>query len=431
MKTEFLFWSGLDTIGGNIIEIRYGNDRVIFDFGRQFNPEDVLLHNAKGREKTRVSDMLRLKMIPAIDGIYNQESLRGIELISAEASDLNTGIFISHLHLDHMGAIDTVSSQIPVYMSEESKKLYAELIKIEEPPFKPLNEIKSFTFEEPVWIGAIKVIGYQIDHDVFGASSIVVKTPDASFCYSGDIRMHGQNPELNHQWMQKMQALNVDYLLMEGTTFQPPHPEFVFKKQVSEQEIPELMSMKLKEFSGIGFFNFYNRNIDRMKNLILAAEQSGRQIVFEPKTAQLLSAFLPKENILVLKTASTITTPYPTVTIDKINEAPDSYFVQNSFENIFNLMDYHLENSVYIHSNGVPLGNYDPAYSSMLSFLEKLGITFETMASSGHASQDAILEMIDRIKPKTLIPWHSKNPEQMSPLDSNQEVLRPTLNHWY
>jgi len=79
-KTKMRFLSGLNTIGGNIVEICYGNDRIIFDFGRAYNPADTLLSNSQGRADTQVADMLRLKMIPAIDGIYSKglgQSIRG------------------------------------------------------------------------------------------------------------------------------------------------------------------------------------------------------------------------------------------------------------------------------------------------------------------------------------------------------------------
>ena len=136
MKTRFKFWSGLDTIGGNIAEITYGKDRIIFDFGLVYNPANSML-DAKGRPTdTHVLDLLKLQSIPAIDGIYSEKDLSAgpnylrETPLAEEQSDFQTAVFISHLHLDHMGAMDTIAPAIPVYMTEASNRLFRTLEKI-------------------------------------------------------------------------------------------------------------------------------------------------------------------------------------------------------------------------------------------------------------------------------------------------------------
>jgi len=419
MKTTFKFWGGLNRIGGNIMEIRYGTDRIIFDFGRNYDPADVLLTNAKGREHSKIADMLRLKMIPHIDGIYEESHLNQakLNLESIQQSNLNTTIFISHLHLDHMGAIEALSPKLPIYMSKPAKALYEVLVSLGEEP--PIPQIQSFNFEEPIQIGAIRLTPYEVDHDTVGASSFLIETPDLKILNSGDLRMHGQHPELNHAWIKKMAQEQVDYLLIEGTTFFPPSDVETRKRvEASETEIPTLLASKLRETLGVAFFNNYHRNIDRLQNLIAGAEAANRTIVFEPETAKIVAHFLPNA-------------PYQVLGQVDINENPSAYLVQNSFQNIFNLVDYNLDNSLYIHTNGTPLGSFDPAYGSMLSFLETLGIEFMSLSISGHASQEDILHIIDTIKPKTVVPWHSLAPETMIPLDPNQNILRPELGIWY
>lgn len=423
MKTTFKFWGGLTTIGGNIMEIRYGNDRIIFDFGRNYNPADVLLTSAKGREHSKVADMLKLKMIPHIDGIYESAHLEQakLELMSAADSPFNTGVFISHLHLDHMGAIEALSPNLPLYMSEPALELYNVLVAIGEEPEVP--QIQAFTFEAPLQVGAIQITPFQVDHDTVGASSFLIETPDMKILNSGDLRMHGQHPEWNIAWMEKMAPLNVDYLLIEGTTFFPPiEGENRKRSEISEQDVPTLLASKLQETPGAAFFNNYHRNIDRLRHLIEGAKSANRKTVFEPATAKVVAHFLPDAEFLVLG---------ETISVESINENPGGYLIQNSFANIFNLVDYNLEKSLYFHTNGVPLGPFDPAYGSMLSFLETLGIEFASLSTSGHASQEAILSIIDTIKPKTVVPWHSLAPETMVPNDPNQLVLRADLETWY
>ena len=37
-KTSIVFYSGLDSIGGVIMEVRYGNSRAFFEAGTAYNP---------------------------------------------------------------------------------------------------------------------------------------------------------------------------------------------------------------------------------------------------------------------------------------------------------------------------------------------------------------------------------------------------------
>src|SRR5690625_707968 len=75
-KTEVTFWQGLRTIGGNIIEICHGKDRVIFDFGLVYDPAGSLLEQNMHRKHKYVHDLLKLDMIPHIDGLYQERDIK-------------------------------------------------------------------------------------------------------------------------------------------------------------------------------------------------------------------------------------------------------------------------------------------------------------------------------------------------------------------
>lgn len=440
MHTQFRFWGGLDTIGGNIIEIRHGNDRVICDFGRAYNPADTIFSQASRDSQTPA--MLRLGVIPPIDGVYTQADIAKakLDILSAEDATYNTAVFVSHLHLDHVGSLDALAPGIPVYMSTESKFFYGLLHQIGEQPNKPVSEITAFDYETPVRIGNITVTGYPTDHDVYGNTALLIETPDGRFVHSGDIRMRGSRPELNHAFIDTMRDQQVDYLLMEGTSFFPKSdtiPSAPVVATISENDLADQFTKIIKAHTGVAFMNSTHRNPDRLANILKAAAQTGRVAVFEPKTSVLVSALFPDATFQVLTDDDTgdymaaLRQKYTFTTISTIAANPSGYIVQNSFEHIFLLLEHEVTDAVYIHTNGVPLGPFDPAYGSMQSFLDKLGIAFASTQLSGHGSQTEILAIVDRIKPKTLVPWHSLAPETMVPNDPNQQVLLPTLNHWF
>ena len=418
-QTKLHFWGGLDTIGGNILEVRYNNSRVIFDFGRAYDPSDTILTNAKGREASRVADMLKLGLLPKIDGIYSKKDVE--DLIPAEEDTFETAIFISHLHLDHFGNVDAPAPSVPIYMSNDGKELLLTLMELGEPPFAHKEALRGMEYEKPVQIGDITVTCYLTDHDVHGSTAMLIETPEIKIAFSGDIRLHGPAPETTRHWMAEMRAKTVDYLLMEGTTFFPPAPEGEPVKefvQIYENDLMPMFTERLAETAGLGIFNIYHTNIHRLQGIL----NLNRTVVLEPATAKIAAKFLPQAKFLVLG---------QDITPQEINQNPGQYFLQNSFANVLNLIDYNLEDSLYIHSNGTPLGAFDPNYGSLLAFLQKLGVKYEYIGLSGHGNKEAVLEIIDQVAPKVMVPWHSKSRGTMIPKNLDQIVLMVEEGKWY
>ena len=125
-QTEFVMYSGLHTIGGVNMAITYGNDRVIFECGLAYDPAtDVFDGTVRPRDKNWVRDKLRLGILPRIEGIYRRQDLGDDPLESAEESQLNTAVFITHLHLDHMAFMGMIAPQVPVYLHHNAQCINA------------------------------------------------------------------------------------------------------------------------------------------------------------------------------------------------------------------------------------------------------------------------------------------------------------------
>ncbi|GAB2556597.1 MBL fold metallo-hydrolase [Gracilibacillus alcaliphilus] len=446
-QTTITFWGGLNTIGGNIAEITYGEARVIFDFGLVYDPGTSFVQNHKNRQQTYVSDLLKLGAIPPIDGIYAESDIQTDDFPAArplalEETDKQTAVFISHLHLDHMGAMDTIADAIPVYMSEQSKELFEHLQVIGEGLTRP-RQITGIEYQQAVQIGEITVTLYQTDHDAYGSAAMLIKTPDLNILYSGDIRMHGQHPEYNLALIQAMKDISIDILLMEGTAFRPVEPESDEDKRQapaeSEQEIASYVGERLLQHTHLGIFNMYHRNVDRINNIIEAGRRANRQVVLETKTAYLANYFaahrafsilLPKNKKLAAWEEELIK-KYPTVTTAEINQNPALYFVQNSFDHLVDLLDLQVQGALYFHANGMPLGAFDPQYYALLKYLEHFQIHYQSINVSGHATKKDILALIDAFHPALLIPWHSLYPELVQPNNPKQAVFIPEKTSYY
>ncbi|RLL46965.1 MBL fold metallo-hydrolase [Oceanobacillus piezotolerans] len=441
MKTQITFWGGLDTIGGNIAEVTYGNDRVIFDYGLVYNPANAVMDAAGKRGKSRVLDLLKLDAIPRIDGVYSESSLQGPSYlikkpVPEEKSTYQTGVFISHLHLDHIGVMDTISPNIPVYMTEGSKRLFHVLEQVGEGlPWK--RTYTGMRYGESMKIGEIRVTAFPVDHDIIGAASYLIETPDQRILYSGDLRMHGAHPEYIQDWLNVMREKEISMLLMEGTSFRPEQEEQLTRLCKKEEDIKPVAFSILKETNGLALFNMYHRNVERIRYFIDAAREAGRIPILEWETARIADEFINGAAFMIYREdeeglpTCDLLEKYESIGVEQINQRPEKYLLQNSYHYIYRLLDLNLYDSVYLHANGVPLGAFDPAYATMKVVLEKFGVSYKSLDVSGHATKEDVLHLIDQIKPKLLVPWHSHYPELVMPLDEQQEVLLPEKGKVY
>lgn len=126
--TTFQFWNGLNTIGGNIVEVRTEKARVFCDFG--LTGIGQTLEDTDGLSDSEY--LIVNGYMPAIPGLYDTTDFQTLELSSFEESSLETAIFISHLHLDHMGLLKYLPETTTVYLSEATEKLYQTLIEVGE-----------------------------------------------------------------------------------------------------------------------------------------------------------------------------------------------------------------------------------------------------------------------------------------------------------
>ena len=367
---NFQFLSGLNTIGANILDIQSDSGRVIFDYGEIMNPE--------------------LGRLP--------EWGNPIE---------KTAIFISHLHIDHIGSFSQVPQEVPIYMSKDSYELYHLLLEIEEE--KPIQaEVYPLDYGETKTIGDIKVTFKQSDHDIEGISSIFIETPDMKLIHSGDVRLTGNNPENVKQWVKEAEIFEPDIFLLEGTSysFDDKAVENISEKHMYDKW-HELVNQNSQEAILV---NTYIRDTKRLKNLSQIVNESPRKMVLEPEFAYLLEEYLYYSNFYVLKELdSEERFKDQWVSVVDIKQNPGDYVLQNSFKNKSLIPLF--KQGFYCHSNGEPLGDYDPAYQELEKILQDNELTFLDFNVSGHATKADLISIAKEVGATYTIPWHSLHPE--------------------
>ncbi|MFC0212715.1 MBL fold metallo-hydrolase [Paenibacillus chartarius] len=462
-KTSVRFWSGLRTIGGTVVTVQYEDAKIVFDFGAAYNPAaNVLDGQVRLRQGALLHDYIRLGTLPGVDGLYEAEQLRGLSGIRPfdRERDARTAVFISHLHYDHMLGIGLIPEHIPVYMSRMSRRLYRRLHKIGEGVAGSRHRFQAMPGGlQPVRIGAIEVTALPVDHDILGACAFHIRTPDGTILYTGDLRFHGNHPEWTEAMMAKAKELGADILIIEGTMLNLPNddglPVDVKPADLApsrelpegwtrEPDMPGLVANRLLAANGLALVNTAPRNVERLVSMAEAARQAGRMAVFEPESAYLLHTMTACRDFLVYESDTTSRllaagkapgwlrkTAIRSVLINAagVNRSPSRYLLQNTYGNLLELLDLDTSGGIYVHSDGVPLGSFDPTYGKLLAFLESLGLPFAAVRCSGHAPAENLKYIADMIDPPTLVPLHSFHPELLLPKSGVQ--LLPEYGRTY
>ncbi|OON96428.1 MAG: MBL fold metallo-hydrolase [Candidatus Epulonipiscioides saccharophilum] len=410
-KTHITFHNGILTIGGTIIEIAYEDSHIFFDFGSEYNP---------AIPASNLQELLDKKMVPYINNIFDPR----IELIGYESVNKsgfkNEAVFLSHVHLDHSKIVNYLNPSIPLYTLEGTKSLL-ETLNINDDflfPLIPAQKNKSKNTvrtiigtksDETIEIGKIKVTLISVDHDAYGSCGLFIQTPDLSIAYTGDLRLHGYRKADTMKFCQICK--NCDVLLIEGvsvsfqdTNYTPPAKE-ISNEQDLINKISELVNENPEKQIT---FNYYISNIERIMKIIDAVP---RKVV--------LSAYYS----YILKDATGYQSYYYNLDGRDYGLAKDKCVEYDTLlsdhkEYMWQLtstddIDKLLPNGIYIHSNAVPLGHFDPRFAPFMQQFESKNIKFEWLCVSGHAYPKDLIRIIDSIKPKLLVPIHSYRPERL------------------
>jgi ribonuclease J len=463
MKTEFVMYSGLYTIGGVNASLTYGKDRVIFEFGSAYDPKtNVFDGTVEKRDKNWIRDLLHLGSLPRIDGIYRREDLMDEPgIVPAEESSYNTAIFITYLYLDHMGHIGKVAPGIPIYMHRQARILERALEDTGEGVDTLGRGYTDLVPGVPVQVGAIEVYPLLVREGSNCDFSFLITTPDGTLYWTGNLYLHGLNRDLILKQMEFAKGRGVDVLMCDCTSFMDSTMKLLYGTTdpaaiLPDKEIPPGMLSEeayyaalfeyMKNTRGLCIINYYQREMGEVKRFISWADQTGRICLFEPDAAYLVYRFFGiKPDIFIPDSWRYPADPGQQsgwfkellqnsriVTRQEICSQPAKYMLQNSYRHIPELFDLPRDEGVYLHAEGIPIDSFDPAYANMRRIVDRAGFKYVALFKENyfcHGYPCQVKYFVDEINPRVLIPCHSYNPERLLPKDGRQ--LLPELNRIY
>ncbi len=356
--------------------------------------------------------------------IFPDEDQYGVDLIIPDLSYLKErkdkilGLFLSHGHEDHIGAIPYLLQAInpPLYGTDltigliKNKLEDAGLIEKVE-----LNVIGSNKKTKKVKTGPFEIEFCHVNHSIPASIAMGIKTPIGSVVYTGDYKFDQtpiNNPQTDYERLAKWGNRGVLALLGDSTNSE--RDGHTLSELVVAQNLEDSFQL-IKERIIIATFS---SNIDRIQQIINAGSKTNRKIA--------ISGYSMMKTIEIASQLGYINIPKKTlITIDDSKKMDPGEVIllmtgsQGEYQAALTRMarGEHREisiipgDTVFLSSSPIP-GN-EKAIGETINLLYSKGakVIYDGMLdihASGHACQEEIKLMINLIRPQYLIPVHGE-----------------------
>ena len=236
---------GLGEIGKNMMAIEFGNDIVVVDSGLMF-PE---------------AEMLGVDLvIPDISYLQqNQEKLRGI--------------FITHGHEDHIGALPYLlpALNVPVYSTPLSQGLIS--VRLRERRLVENSDLRTLRPGEQTSVGDMRVEFFRVAHSIPDAVGMAIHTPVGTVVHTGDFKFDHTPVDGGRTDIAKLAQLGSEgvFLLLSDSTYAEV-PGFTPSEQVVGIELDRIIG----QASGRVIVACFASLISRIQQVIDAAMAANR-----------------------------------------------------------------------------------------------------------------------------------------------------------
>ncbi len=351
----------------------------------------------------------------------DMESSPGVDLIFADAAWLEErksqieGIFITHAHEDHVGAVGHLWSRLkaPVY----ARKFTAHHAKrkMSDHGHDERNVIIADVWPATIEAGPFKVGFAPISHSIPESSGLVIDTPAGRIVHTGDFKLD-KTPLVGEPWdpdlWASIAANGVKVLACDSTNVFSPNPGR------SEIEVGPQIKAMVEAASGMVVATTFASNVARVRTLAQAAHDAGRSVCLLGRAmrrmveASVLTGVLtdfpttvspeeasdiPRENLMLLVTGS-----------QGERRAASAGLSRGKYLGL-EMKD----GDTFLFSSKTIPGN-EKGVSRIINALSEKGVDVVDENSgfyhvSGHANRPDLDTVHKLIKPQILIPMHGEH----------------------
>lgn len=400
-------YGGIDEVGGNCIVIEDRDRKIVLDNGVRFN----ILHSFyRGPfEPLGIAELQRIGAIPPPEVYIDMDAL-----------------YISHLHLDHLGLLGALPPGSKVYV-----------------PCKHLLEALEEWYENsPTWLsyiphrGNVEIVEMEpfkeddngvtpipVSHSAYPTYALLYRGSETLF-YSADLRIEALSPIFDTlgNIETALDGGGVDIALIEGTNIGRP------LTPIGPQEFRSILEKLLRE-DGLRIITVDPLDYELFTLIYESAQATGRIIVVaSERLLKTLPIWLDTTNHSI--DMSNIRAPMELGAISRfeiinveaeVYREPRNYLlIQDPISFTEQLRRKMLWGEEPPRDSTVILTNPEPLESEtsleeeiLLRWLNTLGITTYRLRLSGHYYPHQLGTLIKTLKPRETIPIHTRSPKHL------------------
>lgn len=375
MMMNIIVHRGTKQIGGCVTEISTEETRVFIDLGSE---------------------------LPDKNGNTPLETL-SIDGVTQGAKNCE-GVFFTHYHGDHVGMISHIMPQIPLYMGQAAKDIYlAFQNRINHNQVSVNDQIRTFQAGEEIQLKNLSITPFLVDHSAFDAYMFLIKAEGKKILHTGDFRTHGFRGKGVVPMLRKYVG-QVDVLIIEGTSLSNDDLHTMSEYQLQLQAKELLSSYKYV------FVICSSTNIDRIASFHEATPR-GKYFLCDSYQKEIIEIARKYGGMHTFLYSFKKALVYNKNLEEKVDRSGFCMMVRGSSRFLGTLKKYrenHNSECLLIYSM------WDGYLQKSNNVLQSLMDGFQNtihLHTSGHATNKAIIEVCNTVRPmRVIIPIHTFNP---------------------
>ncbi len=384
-KLRVIPLGGLEQIGMNITAFEYGDSIIVVDCGLAFPTDDMLGVDL---------------VIPDISYLLENE-------------DRVKGLFITHGHEDHIGAIPYVLHEIniPIYATKLTMGLIEH--KLQEHGLSSQVRKKVVKFGQSINIGEFRVEFVKTNHSISDAAAFAIYTPVGVIFHTGDFKVDYTpvfGDAIDLQRIGEIGKKGVLALMCDSTNAE--RPGFTASERTVGRQFDNIFAENTSTRIIIATFA---SNVDRVQQIINSAHKYGRKVVVEGRsmvniinTASELGYLNVPDNTLISVDELRNYQDEQTVIITTGSQGESMAALSRMANGTHKKIAIKPNDTIIFSSHPIP-GN-EKAVGNIMNALYKKGanVVFQDVHVSGHACQEEIKLIYTLLQPKYAVPVHGE-----------------------
>ncbi|MDR1705018.1 MAG: MBL fold metallo-hydrolase [Clostridiales bacterium] len=322
-----------------------------------------------------------------------------------------SALFLTHYHGDHIGRLDKVLPDIPVYIGETAKSILLNLAeRIYRDRLEMYERLMTFKPFKRIYAGDISALPVPCDHSALDAFMFLIEAKGLRILHTGDFRLHGSKGRLTLELSLPMLG-DIDYMVCEGTVLsrdgQPP---------MSEHDLLVKANKMMAEKPYV-FVLCSSTNIERIA-AFYHANPKGRMFICDSYQKKQLEAVGERHNF------NRVYDYAPNLDSHMKDKGFCMLVRQGEFFRrvMEKFMGENAENCLVIYSMWTGYLDREAGNQGLIDFLKPY--RYRVLHTSGHASAEDIKRLYELVRPKRgLIPIHTDAPQRFAEIVPESKLV--------